>query len=113
MLFVEAGDEAPKLIFDRCAVKGIQITTAYVAAGITRDTKNRQQRGIDEEHNRAHSQAEAVGKAKRFNYIPPEKSQNDQREIEKVTMHILEHEGKTRLSAIAFRCIAHRTRGRR
>jgi len=113
VLFVKAGDEAPELIFARGAVKGIQVTTADVAAGIARDTKNRQQRGIDKEHDRTNSQAEPVGEPKRIEDIPPEKSQDNQREIEKVTMHILEQERKACLAAITFRCIAHGTRGRR
>ena len=76
MFFVEAGDEAPELVLTRRAVKRIQIATANMTAGIAGKTKERQQRGIDAQHNRTQTDTKAVRKTKGCQRIPPKKSED-------------------------------------
>ena len=75
------------------------MAAADMAAGIARKTEQRQQRGIDAKHDGADAHTEAVGKIESEERIPPEKSQDHQRKIEKVAVKILQQERKAGFAA--------------
>ena len=78
-----------------------------MTARVAGETKKRKQTGVDEKDQGAETEMEPIRKLKRQNDVPPQKGQDHQRKVEKITVKILQPKRKAGLAAVGFACVAH------
>src|SRR5579883_3633021 len=117
MVLIQARDQPPESIAKRRSLEDVEVTTAEVAAGVTREGVQSEQGRADDQNNGPQADAESETRRGREeecdDRVPPEEDQDDNGEIEKVAVEVLEHPGKARLALIGRPRVANHAGRRR
>src|SRR5579859_3043660 len=79
---------------------------------MARKRVRRQKNDVDQQNQRSHAHSKLSVEKKRLNRVPPQKNQEQHRQIQEIPVQILQNERKLRLTLIIPRPLVNRTRGR-
>src|SRR6266487_5072799 len=98
---VEDGAPAPQPVAQRVLGEAVEVPAAEVAAGVARQRVDPQHRGVGQQHQRAHSQAEAVWEGEPPDRVPGVAAREGEHEVEEVAVDVLQDQRESRLAAVA------------
>src|SRR2546425_2394671 len=102
MALVEPRQEAPDLVAGLRLGENVHVPAADVAARVAREGVASQEDDVDPHHQRAHADSEAVGEPERQDRVPGEHHDEEDRDVPRVAMEVLEEERKARLARVAL-----------
>ena len=105
MPFVKNRKKTPSRVArhaERSTGKAIQFAANDVAEGMARKCVQSQQANVNEHDGGAEADTELAAEIECFVYVIPEKAQEEDREIKKVSMNVLEDEGKAGFALIVL-----------
>ena len=105
-MVVEKTEPLPRLVTrstEGDTGKAVELPADYVSQRVARERVERKQNDVGEQDQRTDTDSESSVKPERVNGVVPKNDQENKRDVEEVTMQVLQNQWKRRLAAIPMR----------